>query len=210
MSSSCLANSAAPDPAVCTDEQLARFYQRTGDDRAFEELTRRYEREVLSYLVARLGDFEAAKDVLQATLLLLHRKCDCFDSTREFRPWLYAVASRQAVDYRRRERRHHLVSLDTPVRDESGRDNSLNCLCEDERPGPLARLMAVEKRRRVQRNVGRLPEKSRSVVNLMFYRGFTQRETADLLKIPIGTVKSRLDRAYRTLRQELTECENCG
>ena len=78
----------------------------------FAELVRRYERELYSYLRRYLGDAEMAEDAFQAAFLQVHLKCQQFEAGRSVRPWLYTIATNQAIDAQRRSRRHRMVSLD--------------------------------------------------------------------------------------------------
>lgn len=94
------------------DEDLIRQYQQSGDRGLFEVLMRRYQRELYSYLRRYLGDAEMAEDAFQGTFLQVHLKCDQFDAERRFRPWLYAIATNQAIDVQRRNKRHRMASLD--------------------------------------------------------------------------------------------------
>ena len=97
---------------VLSDEQLVARYRETGDRELFAQLVYRYERELYNYLRRYLNDAELAEDAFQATFLQVHLKCDQFDEGRKFRPWLYAVATNQAIDARRKVMRHRMVSLD--------------------------------------------------------------------------------------------------
>jgi RNA polymerase sigma-70 factor (ECF subfamily) len=102
-------------PAVWSaksDEELLLAYRDDGEWRAFEELVHRYERELYSYLRRYLGDAAMAEDVFQSAFLQLHLKCDKYEPGRPVRPWLYTIATNQAIDAQRRTRRHRLVSLD--------------------------------------------------------------------------------------------------
>src|SRR5687768_2484476 len=85
---------ASPVAAVVgvTDEQLLLRYRDDGDRRAFEDLVRRYEQELFSYLRRYLGDPGMAEDVFQAAFLQVHLKCGAFEADRKFRPWLYTIA----------------------------------------------------------------------------------------------------------------------
>src|ERR1051325_8707465 len=94
-----------------TDEELLVRYRDTADRQAFAELVRRYERELFSYLRRYLGDASMAEDAFQATFLQVHLKCDQFEEGRKVRPWLYTVATNQAIDAQRRKKRHRNVSL---------------------------------------------------------------------------------------------------
>ena len=95
-----------------SDEELLGRCRRTEDKAAFESLVHRYERELFSYLRRYLGNAEMAEDVFQATFLQVHLKREQFEEGRRFRPWLYTIATNQAIDAQRRNRRHRMVSLD--------------------------------------------------------------------------------------------------
>ena len=79
---------------------------------AFEHLVQRYEGELYSYLRRYLGDAQMAEDAFQTTFLQVHLKCDKYEPGRRVKPWLYTVATNQAIDTQRRNRRHKMVSLD--------------------------------------------------------------------------------------------------
>ena len=102
----------ARDPLTdCTDEELLLLY-RQGRREAFGLLVRRYERELYGYLRRYLNDGTLAEDVFQATFLQLHVKIDHYEAGRRVRPWLYTIATHQAIDALRRQSRHQAVSLD--------------------------------------------------------------------------------------------------
>ena len=81
-----------------TDEELMNKYREDGRADLFNELVHRYERELYRYLARYLGDPTAAEDVFQNTFLQVHLKRGLFENGRPFRPWLYAIATHQAVD----------------------------------------------------------------------------------------------------------------
>ena len=117
---------AEPGPRTAwTDEKLLLTYRDSGDRPAFEELVHRYEKELYGYLRYYLGNAEMADDVFQQTFLQVHLKCDQFESDRKLRPWLYAVATNQAIDFRRRSRRHRMASLDRRIGGEAENDSGL-------------------------------------------------------------------------------------
>ena len=101
-----------PSPlASWSDEKLLLSYCSERDSTVFAELVRRYEKELFGYLRHYLGNAEMAEDVFQQTFLQVHLKCDQFEAGRKVCPWLYTVATNQAIDYRRRNRRHRVSSL---------------------------------------------------------------------------------------------------
>ncbi len=187
------------------DEDLLLAYRNRGDRRAFEELVHRYEGELFSYLRHYLGDAEMADDAFQATFLQVHLKCDQFEPGRKVRPWLYTVATNQAIDAQRRNRRHRMVSLDRHAGGE-GQDEdagTLYGLLDGRERDPRDLSQSAEAGESVRRAVDELPDPLRQVVALVYYQGFKYREAADVLSIPVGTVKSRLHAAIGKLTQEL-------
>ena len=94
------------------DEDLLRRFCVDDDTAAFESLVHRYEQELFSYLRRYCGNAEMAEDVFQATFLQVYLKKENFEDGRRFRPWLYTIATNQAIDAQRRNRRHRMVSID--------------------------------------------------------------------------------------------------
>jgi RNA polymerase sigma-70 factor, ECF subfamily len=190
---------------VRTDEDLLAEYIKTSDQVAFGELVRRYERELYSYLRNILDDTQLAEDAFQATFLKLHLKCRLFEPGRRLRPWLYAIANNQAVDFLRRNRRHKLVRLDS-VTENAGTDDERHPLYDtskfaDTDPGKLAH--AIEDRQRISFAMEKIPEKLRQVLIMVVYQGLKYREAAKALGIPQGTLKSRMHKALQSLHKAI-------
>jgi RNA polymerase sigma-70 factor (ECF subfamily) len=190
-----------------SDEELLQSYRLRQEPRAFEELVRRYERELYSYLRRYTGDANVAEDVFQATFLQLHLKADQFEEGRKVRPWLYAIATNQAIDAQRRNRRHKMVSLDRRGQSDSSGDDigSLVELLTSKEPGAAASLEGEERRKWIQNAIDNLPDALREAVLLIYYQGLKYREAADALGIPVGTVKSRMHAALLKLNEAWTE-----
>ena len=192
----------SPDPvADCSDEDLlARFCR--GETETFGLLVRRYERELYGYLRRYLGDGSLAEDVFQNTFLQLYIKSGQYEPGRPVRPWLYTIATHQAIDALRRNGRHQAVSLEQQ-REElaEGEFRGLLDLLESRGPGPLELASEQERRERVRASVDRLPEFLRQVLVLTYYQGLKYREAAAILDIPVGTVKSRLHAALVRLQE---------
>jgi RNA polymerase sigma-70 factor (ECF subfamily) len=195
-----------------TDEQLLLEYRSEGHRAAFEELVRRYETELYNYLRHYLGDAQMAEDAFQATFLQVHLKCDQFEEGRRVRPWLYTVATNQAIDAQRRNRRHRMVSLDRRFSGKGQDEDSgtLGALLDNEDRSPIDHFESTEQSEFVRRAVDELPETLRRVVLLVYYQGLKYREAADVLDIPVGTVKSRLHAAISKLNDVLTPTYDAG
>jgi RNA polymerase sigma-70 factor (ECF subfamily) len=182
-----------------TDECLIAEYRSTGDRAFFETLIRRYEREIYSYLRRYIGNAEMAEDAFQGTFLQVHLKCHQFDSDRRFRPWLYAIATNQAIDVQRRNKRHRMVSLDRSSGEKDDRGNSWSEKLVGDAPDPLLAASSGESSQWVNDSVESLGESMQQVIQLVYYQGLKYREAAEALGIPVGTVKSRLHAAVQRL-----------
>lgn len=172
-----------------------------GQRPSFAELVRRYERELYSYLRRIVGNDALAEDVFQTTFLQVHLKRHLYEAGRSFRPWLYTIASHQAIDALRRNRRHARPSLDGPSRDAEEAGSLLELLADDG-AGPGEEAERQERRRLVREVVDGLADHLRTVLVLCYYQGMKYKEIADVLKIPVGTVKSRLHAAVHKLGEE--------
>jgi RNA polymerase sigma-70 factor (ECF subfamily) len=204
-----LESDSAHDLAPVTDEKLMSRYRDDGQEAVFSELVRRYERELFRYLARYLGDPTLAEDVFQNTFLQIHLKRGLYEDGRPFRPWLYAIATHQAVDALRKAGRHPTISLDqkvTPSQRESETGSLLDILVT-EGIGPLAELQEQERQQWVRDSVARLPDVLRQTLILAYHQDLKYREIADILKIPVGTVKSRLHAALAKL-QEMARSAN--
>lgn len=193
----------SPVASPLTDEEILLRYRRTGNRELFAQLVQRYERELYNYLRRYLGNAETAEDAFQATFLQVHLKREQFEEGRRFRPWLYTIATNQAIDAQRRNKRHRMVSLDGGQSGDADVARLVDLLVSDA-PDPLAEASREERGLWVQAALDELPDPMRAVVELVYYQGLKYREAAEVLAIPVGTVKSRLHSAIL----KLNECWN--
>lgn len=193
---------AADDLGQLSDEELLTRYRDQGQSRDFDALVHRYEHELYRYLVRYLRDQALAEDVFQNTFLQVHLKRGLYEDGRPVRPWLYSIATHQAVDALRKSGRHPTVSLDQRIASGSESDaGSLVDLLVSDESGPLAALQGQERADWVRESVARLPEVLRQTLVLAYHQDLKYREIAEILKIPVGTVKSRLHAALAKLQQ---------
>lgn len=190
------------DPlTTCSDEELMKCFRR-GQSEAFGLLVRRYERELYGYLRRYLADASLAEDVFQNTFLQVYLRSGQFDTSKPLRPWLYTIATHQAIDAMRRNGRHQAVRLDEAHADNGEGDLvGLLEMLESRAPGPLEAVSAQERRERIRATVDALPDLLRQVLVLAYYQGLKYREIADILNVPVGTVKSRLHAALVKLQE---------
>lgn len=184
-----------------TDEQLLLGYRDGGDRELFAQLVRRYERELYNYLYRYTGSAEMAEDAFQATFLQVHLKCDQYEESRKVRPWLYAIATNQAIDAQRRNRRHRVASLDQINRGHQDDLGTLLDLLSSDDPDPTDVVDSQESQQWVRDAIAELPEHLRAVIGLVYFQGLKYQEAAEILSIPLGTVKSRLHAAVLRLHE---------
>ncbi len=187
-------------PVELTDEEIVNAYLQTRNSQDFERLVHRYERELYTFLRRFLSDVQQAEDVFQATFLSVHLRIDQFEAGRRFRPWLYAIASNKAIDYLRRNRRHQVASLDAKSSFGDSEDSMINHLAGNGST-PDERAISNETGSRVRAAVQELSAPTQQLIQLAFYEGMKYSDIADILQIPLGTVKSRVFTAIRKLNQ---------
>ncbi|MCS7021929.1 MAG: sigma-70 family RNA polymerase sigma factor [Gemmataceae bacterium] len=203
---------------TASDEELLLRVQQ-GEHAALDLLVRRYERELYGYLCRYLNDEELAEDVFQNTFLQVFLKIEQYEAGRAARPWLYAIATNQAIDaLRRQQRRRDRASLQEE-RSHGDDETSLAAwewLAAEPTTGPLDKLERAEQCALIRQAVAQLPELLRSVVLLIYFQGLKYHEAAEVLGIPLGTVKSRLHAALKKLvplcaawEQESTPAQEC-
>lgn len=195
------------DSPVASDEQLLQSYREASDPTVFAELVSRYQRELYNYLRRFLGDATLAEDVFQATFFQVHQKRDSFEEGRKFRPWLYTIATNQAIDAQRRNRRHRRLSLNQPHQAGSESVGTLIDLVASEGGDPVLAVESSEEGAWVRGEVEALPEPLRNAVNLVYFGGMKYRDAAKVMSVPVGTVKSRLHAAIQRLGQSWREVQ---
>lgn len=179
---------------VQSDEALLQAYL-NGQTRAFATLVARYQRELFHFLARFLGDRAAADDIFQETFLQVHASAASFNPERRFRPWLFTIAANKARDYLRSKSRHPTSALDAPMDGEhDGNHHYVDLLqAASELPeGPLAR---EELRAAVKHIIDDMPPHLREVLLLGHFHEFSYKQIAEMLHMPLGTIKSRLHTA---------------
>ena len=189
--------------AGLSDEALLTRYRDRALAEDFDELVHRYQPELYRYLARYLGDPSLAEDVFQNTFLQVHLKRGLYEDGRPVRPWLYSIATHQAVDALRKAGRHPTLSLDQRASAGAGEGDAgalVDLLVGDD-AGPLSELEGEEGKEWVRESVARLPDALRQTLILAYHQDLKYREIAEVLKIPVGTVKSRLHAALTKLQQ---------
>jgi RNA polymerase sigma-70 factor (ECF subfamily) len=187
-----------------TDKSLIDAHLQ-GDQEAFGELVRRYGDSLLGYLTKICRNREQAKDLFQETFRKVHEKAHTLRSSH-FKSWLYTIATRVAMDSLRRNKRVHMVSLNSKVDCDGDNCPELGAvMVADECDDPSQEAVKAEQKQQVRRAVESLPDRQRVTLVLAYYQGLTYREVATALDCSIGTVKTQMFRALRTLAQRLPD-----
>lgn len=187
-----------------TDEKLLQDY-RNGEAGGFELLVRRHTRELYQFVLRFTGESGAAEDVIQETFLQVHNSAAAFDPTRRFKPWLFTIAANKARDYLRKVGRRHEVPFEAYVgAKEEGGQRFIDLLSGDD-VLPHEDLILDEKRRFVRSIMETMPTRFSEVLILAYYHRFAYKEIAEIIGIPLGTVKSRLHAAIIYFGQQYRE-----
>ncbi len=175
---------------------MARTCQ--GDQSALAGLVERYEKPLYNYILRMSGQHANAEDLFQETWLKVYRFRDRYQEGKPFKPWLYQIATNVCRDWGRKRGRSKEVSLEALEHIQHS----------DHRDNPRQQAQHHELAETLQGAIAELPEKQRSVFWMARYDEMTYDEIAQALKIPVGTVKSRINHAVRQLRIALESRHN--
>jgi RNA polymerase sigma-70 factor, ECF subfamily len=184
------ARSGAPQPtpaAQDTDELQLIEQAVAGDERAFAELVTRYQTAVYNLAYRMLGDVGEAEDPAQEVFLRIYRRLATYDADHRFSTWVLSIASHYCIDLLRRKR-PWLVPL----------ENISNWMRARTR-GPEAAALAVEQQDIVRGLLAKLPEHYRLVLLLRYWHDLGYEEIAQVVDLPVSTIKARLHRARNAL-----------
>lgn len=174
---------------------------RGGDDLAFNHLVSHYQAAAQRLAQQILRTEEAAADAVQDALIKVHRALPRFQEGN-FRSWLLRIVTNTCYDYLRSQRRRATVSLDD-LTEPSGEE--FPQLRADEQQNPEMVVTQQESLQFLLHSIDQLPHWHRDVVLLVDVHGYDYSEAAELLGLPLGTVKSRLSRARSALRDQLIQ-----
>jgi len=186
-----------------TGEDLALVQAaREGDINAFEQLVKRYDRNVFRIAQHITQNREDAEDVVQDAFLKAFQNLGQFQGQSKFYTWLVRIAVNEALMRLRRRRPERMVSIDEDVKTE---EDSIPREIADWSPNPEQLYNQGELKEILQKTIQGLPESFRTVFILRDVEGLSTEETADALGLSVPAVKSRLLRARLQLRERLTK-----
>ena len=184
-----------------SDAELLDRYA-AGEEAAFREIVSRYKNGLYVFLRRFLNRHDLVEDIFQETFLQLFTSRESFDPSRSLRPWLFTIAANKAKDALRKQQRTAAIPIGTIADSHDlSFDDVLNALTSD-KTMPYEKLQTDEAAAQVRRIIAALPENLREILILAYFNKFSYKQMAQILSIPIGTVKSRLHTAVGRFSKE--------
>ncbi|MHB1000376.1 MAG: sigma-70 family RNA polymerase sigma factor [Armatimonadota bacterium] len=171
-----------------------------GDLSAFDELLRRHEKQVYSFAYRMTQNYDDASDIASDSFIKAYQAINRFRGESNFTTWLFRIVTNTFLDRRKRSKSHLNIPLDDYIELE---ENSVARQFEDPAPDPLDLLEASERNDTLQTAINSLPEYQRMMILLFHTQGLSYEDISLIVDLPIGTVKSRLNRARLALREKL-------
>ncbi len=184
------------------DDQRLIAASLQGDTSAFGQLVRRYQERLYHTVYRLVENADDAQDVVQEAFLHAYQSLESFKGDAQFFTWLYRIAVNTAISLKRKNR--VVLSIDTANRNGEGGADPLDP-SEETRPGHA--LEMAEEERRIQHALNRLSPEHRTVLIMKDMEGQKYEVMAEVLQVPIGTIRSRLHRARLELRALLEQDE---
>lgn len=184
------------------DDQVLIERAQKGDRGAFDSLVRRHERRAYQYAFRLTSNPEEAADVVADAFVRVFAALHNFKGQSAFSTWLYRILTNCFLDMRKKDKSKYQTSLESALQTEEG---EVERQIEDDGPSPGEEAERMERARAVQGAIEQLPEYQRAMIMMYHAEGLAYEEIAEALDLPIGTVKSRLNRARLSLRELLAK-----
>ena len=179
-----------------SDEQLMLLFQ-GGNENAYIELVNRYKNKLINFIFNYLGDIESSEDIVQDTMIKLYQKKHYYKEIAKFSTWLYTIAKNLANTELRKRKQRKTTLLSQFSKDDKMYDLPSN----DNEIGQEIQTEIVSKI--IREAVGQLSEKFKTVITLRDIQQLSYEDISEIIDVPIGTVKSRINRARLQLQVEL-------
>jgi len=183
-----------------TDEELILEFQRNGTISAYEILVQRYKNPLINYVFRFIGDYETCVDIVQETMIKVYRYKDSYSSIAKFSTWIYTIAGNLArTEYQRRKRRK-IFSINS-----YGDEKDETYEIPDESFNPERITDSGIKEKIIQDALGKVSKAYREVVILRDIQDLSYEEISEITNLPVGTVKSRINRGRAQLQKLLKD-----
>lgn len=158
-----------------------------------DELISRYQRRLFVYIYRFLGNKEETEDLLQNVFLKVYKYCKNFDTSRKFSSWIYRIAHNEAVNYIKRKNIKKFISLEEFV------SNKDRIETKTDAKSPMEVWLKKELRGEVEKSMKKLPVKYQEVLKMRYFSEKSYKEISKVLKKPVNTVGTLINRAKRKL-----------
>ena len=182
---------------IFTDEELISRFQ-NGDERAYVELVNRYKDRLLNFVFQFLGDIEQAEDVVQDTMLRLYEKKHYYKEIAKFSTWIYTIARNLANTELRKKKKRKTTYLSQLSKERQFEIPAI----QDDVDQSLQNEFIND---RIQSAISNLPEHFKVVIILRDIQELSYEEISNIVEVPLGTIKSRINRARIQLQAELID-----
>lgn len=169
-----------------------------GNNDAFEELVNKYKHQIYNLAYRLLGNREEARDVSQEAFFRAYKSLNKYKITYSFFTWIYTISINVCRNHLKDNKKMYMVPLESSPSMEEG-DFELPISSEDLTPEEI--LHKKRNSDRIQQIINRLPKKYRSVVVLKYIHGLQYNEIANIVNLPLGTVKIQIHRARKALKE---------
>jgi RNA polymerase sigma-70 factor (ECF subfamily) len=193
---------APPDLASVSDQEVVQRAS-AGAESAYRELVRRYQRPVFSLIYRMVRDRELAEDLTQETFVKVLNAIDRYRPEYKFSSWIFKIANNAAIDHLRRRELDTLSLEGGPDAVTADQIQATSLQLGDRTESPLEELEARELGTQIETAIGRLRPEYRSCIMMRHVEGRTYDEIAEILDLPLGTVKTYIHRARAELRELL-------
>ncbi len=185
-----------------TDQEIVAL-ARAGEEAAYRELIRRYERPLFSLLYRMVRDRELAEDLAQETFVKALNAIESYRPEFKFSSWIFKIANNAAIDHLRRRELNTLSLEGSPHAETPEAVEATALQIGDRQESPLDAVEARELGGQIERAIAQLRPEYRSCILLRHVEGRAYEEIAEILNLPLGTVKTYIHRARNELRQAL-------
>ncbi len=183
-----------------SNEQLIRNFQ-NGDQAGYDELVERFKGPLLNFIYRIINDYSFAEDLLQETFLRLYLHKDSYNEVAKFSTWIYTIAGNLAKTELRRRKVRRWIPLGGNRKEEDSRPIEF----PDDTADPHRDFERSNIQVRVEEEMAKLPLTFREAVVLRDIQELSYDEISTILSVPLGTVKSRVNRGRKRLQEKLTD-----
>jgi RNA polymerase sigma-70 factor (ECF subfamily) len=181
-----------------TDEQIV-FRVLAGEKELFSDLLLKFQKGVFNFIFRMVGHYELANDLTQEAFMKAYLSLDKFNNRYKFSTWIFSIASNLTIDYLRKKR----IAVYSYEKNHDGSQRSMVERLRSQNYTPIEELENHELKTKIQESIEKLSPEYREIIVLRHMNGFSYEDIASITGLPLGTVKNRIFRARRILKEYL-------